>query len=225
MEVNNPYGFIYITTNLLNGKKYVGQKKIINNGYRTYLGSGAYLVRAIKKYGRENFQRTIVDFAYSPEELNEKEQNVIQFLNAHNSNDYYNIEIGGNKYPLSEHTKNLIKEHHAHLKGKDNPSYGIRRTEEQKRRISESRKGIPAYNKGVPMSEEQKEKLKEAWKHRKVKVCHHRKIYCIEDDKYYFSITEASRETGIAWCSIHGVLKKKRNSVYGKHFIYAEEVI
>ncbi|WP_373854704.1 hypothetical protein [Clostridium arbusti] len=26
MEIENPYGFIYITTNMVNGKKYIGQK-------------------------------------------------------------------------------------------------------------------------------------------------------------------------------------------------------
>lgn len=46
---NNFYGFIYITTNLINGKKYIGQKKGYND---TYLGSGKILKLAIKKYGR-----------------------------------------------------------------------------------------------------------------------------------------------------------------------------
>lgn len=42
---NNFYGFIYITTNLINGKKYIGQKKGYND---TYLGSGKILKLAIK---------------------------------------------------------------------------------------------------------------------------------------------------------------------------------
>lgn len=217
-----PYGFIYITTNLINGKRYIGQKKI-DGKHRTYLGSGAYFVKAVKKYGRENFKRVIVDFADSPEELNQKEQNLISFFNAHNSDDYYNIELGGNKYPLSEHTKELIKKNHADLSGDKSPCYGKRMSEETKRKVSEGRKGIVAYNKGVPMSEEQKLKLKEAWKKRKVRVSNHREIICVETNEKFCSIAEASRVIGIKACSIQAVLCKKRNSVYGKHFVYADE--
>jgi hypothetical protein len=43
---------IYKTTNIINGKYYVG--KDINNS-ESYLGSGVLLKRAIKKYGKENF--------------------------------------------------------------------------------------------------------------------------------------------------------------------------
>jgi hypothetical protein len=53
------YGFIYITENLLNGKKYIGQRAY-TKGWQGYLGSGRALKRAIKKYGRMNFSRKII---------------------------------------------------------------------------------------------------------------------------------------------------------------------
>lgn len=34
------YGYIYITTNLINGKRYIGQKKAKNFLAEGYLGSG-----------------------------------------------------------------------------------------------------------------------------------------------------------------------------------------
>ena len=45
------YGFIYGTTNNINGMKYIGQKIYDKHGnWKIYLGSGIYLKRAILKY-------------------------------------------------------------------------------------------------------------------------------------------------------------------------------
>lgn len=219
----DPYGFIYITTNLVNGKRYIGRKTFDDKRrWVGYIGSGSCFQKAIKKFGKVNFHRDIVDIAYSNEELNDKEVSYINFFNAVESSDFYNIEIGGQKYPLSEHTKKLIKENHADMSGNKHPMYGKHHTEESKKKISEVQKGRTAPNKGKLMSEEQKQKLKEAWKHRKVKIGHHRVIKCIETGKLYNSIQEASVDTGIKYCSIMAVLSGKRNQVYKKHFVYVE---
>ena len=89
-----PYGFVYITTNLINGKKYIGQKKYIN-GWKEYLGSGVHLKNAIKKYGKENFSKDIIQIGYSKEELNELEVKLIKKYNSVESDEYYNISEGG----------------------------------------------------------------------------------------------------------------------------------
>lgn len=91
-----PYGFIYITTNILNGKRYIGQKKWDNaSRWKSYLGSGYYLMKDIDKYGKENFNRDIVDYAFDLEELNKKERIWISEYDAVNSTDYYNAIDGG----------------------------------------------------------------------------------------------------------------------------------
>lgn len=48
--------YIYKVTNIINGKYYIGQHrtKKLNDGY---LGSGTNIIRAIKKYGKENFKK------------------------------------------------------------------------------------------------------------------------------------------------------------------------
>lgn len=93
-EIREPYGFIYITTNMVNGKKYIGQKKL-DSKWKNYLGSGKAFKRAIKKYGGENFHRDIVAIAYSKEELDNLEIEFIELHNAVKSEDYYNIKTGG----------------------------------------------------------------------------------------------------------------------------------
>lgn len=49
---NQVFYFIYCTTNMVNGKIYVGKHKTtrLNDGY---IGSGKLLKHAINKYGRE----------------------------------------------------------------------------------------------------------------------------------------------------------------------------
>ena len=91
------YGYIYITENLINGKKYIGQSKYKDNEYKNknYLGSGKLITEAIKKYGKENFSKIIIDEAYSKEELNEKEIYWIKYYNAVEDPNFYNILKGG----------------------------------------------------------------------------------------------------------------------------------
>ena len=57
------YGFIYITTNHINGKKYIGQRKYDKQGkWKEYLGSGVVLSKAIKKYGIEKMYERLCLF-------------------------------------------------------------------------------------------------------------------------------------------------------------------
>ena len=92
--INEPYGFIYITTNMIDGKKYLGQKKFIK-GWETYLGSGTDLNLAIDEYGAENFSREIICICASEEELNQAEYDLSVFLNVVDNSDWYNLCYGG----------------------------------------------------------------------------------------------------------------------------------
>ena len=67
------YGFVYITTNHINGKKYIGQKRYDKaNKWKSYLGSGIHLKRAINKYGSENFSKEIIEDCKTKERLDER---------------------------------------------------------------------------------------------------------------------------------------------------------
>lgn len=90
------YGFVYITTNNINGKKYIGQKKYDKeNRWVDYLGSGVALNKAIAKYGRENFSKIIIEHCETKEKLNEREIFWINFYDAINDKGFYNIASGG----------------------------------------------------------------------------------------------------------------------------------
>lgn len=85
--------FIYKTTNLENGKYYIGMHKT-NNLSDGYLGSGTLLRRAVSKYGKEKFKREILEFCSNREELKEKEKEYVN-ENVISDENSYNLKLGG----------------------------------------------------------------------------------------------------------------------------------
>ena len=135
---------IYKTTNLVNNKFYIGQD---SNNNINYLGSGTLLIKAINKYGKENFRKEVIELCSSKKELDEREIFWIKTLNATNRNIAYNIREGGGGGPLTDNTKALIsqaltgrifsKEHkenisknHYDASGPANPMFGKKHSKE-----------------------------------------------------------------------------------------------
>lgn len=83
---------VYKTTNLINGKWYIGKDET-DRSY--YLGSGKALANAIKKYGKESFEKVIIEECNSREELNSREAYWIKATNAQKNCMSYNIGAGG----------------------------------------------------------------------------------------------------------------------------------
>ena len=81
---------IYKTTNKVNGKFYIGKDA---KNKRTYLGSGVVLKQAITKYGKENFEKEILEYCTDLEQLSQREVYWISKLNA--LEDGYNLTEGG----------------------------------------------------------------------------------------------------------------------------------
>lgn len=214
------YGYIYITTNNINGKRYIGQKKI-NRNWKNYLGSGLLLQKAFKKYRKENFTKVIIDFAYTKEELDIKEVQYIEFFDAVNSDDYYNLQNGGNSCSPTEETKEKIRQSHIGLlAGEKHPFYGKHHTEESKQKISKNRKGI-SPNIGRKATEEQKQKLKKS--RQNIPRRFHRQIRCVETGKVYDAVCDAEREFGYNQGRISRVLCGKRKTTGGYHWEYVSQ--
>lgn len=80
---------IYKTTNLINGKIYIGQD---SNNNPNYYGSGININRSILKYGKENFKKEILEEGIKKQkELNFLEEFWIEFFNSTNNKIGYNI--------------------------------------------------------------------------------------------------------------------------------------
>ena len=107
-------GYIYKTTNLINNKIYVGQKKASKFLGNKYLGSGKILKLAIEKYGKEAFIVELLDSATSLDELGQKEQFWIEKLDAQNIEVGYNRSPGGLHVPISG-DQNGFYGHVAHI--------------------------------------------------------------------------------------------------------------
>lgn len=165
-------GYIYKTTNLINGKIYIGQHQ---NEYpdKDYFGSGKLLRRALKKYGKNNFILDILYWAKTIEELNAKEIKFIETYNSTNIKIGYNISNGGLAF-----TKGL--KHSEECKRKIGMSLiGKHHSEETKIKMRLARNKIPEevknrarqsvieYNKKRHISDETKEKWRLAAKGKK----------------------------------------------------------
>ena len=91
---------IYKTTNVVNGKIYIGQD---SKNDSSYLGGGTLLHKAIKKHGRENFVKEILEYCNNKDQMNEREIFWINYFNSTDNSIGYNIELGGNSKYHSEY--------------------------------------------------------------------------------------------------------------------------
>jgi hypothetical protein len=87
------YGYIYLTTNTINGKKYIGQKA--GQWNPDYKGSGVALKSALKKYGKEAFNVELLEIVQTKYEIDNKEIEWISKYNAVEDKSFYNLGIGG----------------------------------------------------------------------------------------------------------------------------------
>ena len=187
--------YIYITTNNINNKKYIGQHYGLLND--NYFGSGALIKKAIEKYGKENFKKEIIEIVNNYDELNEREKYWINFYDAVNSEKFYNIATGGlNSNPvagLSEEAEKRRREklslaakgknnhfYGRHFCGKEHPMYGKKCSEETKQKLRNA-------HLGKTLTKEHREKISQNSKN-KIEV------YCYDKNNNFVKVFQSKRD-------------------------------
>lgn len=163
-------GVIYLRTNKVNGKKYVGQATDLKARQRRWKANCQYAGKAINaaknKYGINAFDFEILKEC-EDDELNKWEMYFIKELNTKAPNGY-NLTDGGETiigYTHTEETKRKIGEAN---KGKEPWIKGKHLSKETRNKLSELHKGEKNYFYGKHLSEEHKKKLSEALKGKKL---------------------------------------------------------
>lgn len=172
MSNDRIYGIVYLLTNSVNGKRYVGQTtKTLDHRFRGHCKS-AYrkrqmpISRAVAKHGPENFSREVLFEAFDVAALNSAEISLIAEMGCLFPQGY-NLKIGGDFAPHHAETlariaakirgRTLSAEHRAKI------SAGLRGSErfaagQARRRSShisdEHRKKIAASLRGKPKTAE-----------------------------------------------------------------------
>lgn len=174
---------IYKTTNLINGKFYIGQDSKNNPDY---LGSGKLLHRAIEKYGIENFKKETLEICKNKKHLNEREIYWIEITRAKEIG--YNIASGG--HGGNTYNEEISKRMSKKFKGRKVSQETIakikatRAKNPDKYKMSDERKKLMSkVHKGKKHTEE--------WKQRQSKVM--KEYYHSEDNCFFRKVVEQQK--------------------------------
>lgn len=190
-----------------NNKKYIGiTRRVVEKRW----GNGGigykkqpYFYKAINKYGWDNIIHEIILCNLTKQEAEMFEIELIKYYKSNNRKYGYNNSNGGNNIGThTQETKEKIRnaltgrpksEHHkAMLRGKNNPMFGKKHTNETIKKMSIKRTG----RKNSPETIDKMIKSSPCKK----------KIVCVETEIIYDSIRDAARITGISRESIKQML-------------------
>jgi len=172
---------IYLITNLLNSKQYVGVTKFsLEERFLQHTKRGFFLTEEIQKYGEQKFSIELIEEVKIPEQAYELEIFYIKDYNTKVPNGY-NLTDGGDGIfgwqPTDEYRQECAERTKQLHKNKKIGMYGKNHTEKTKEKMSQSAKGnqnclgrilseetklkISASHKGKILSDSTKDKISE----------------------------------------------------------------
>lgn len=246
---------VYIHTNLINWKKYIGitgQKpeerwRKDGKGYKNCI----LFWRAIQKYGWNNFKHEVILTNETYEYACKVEKCLIKHYQTTNPKYGYNITSGGDGVsgikpwnygiPMTDQQKEKLRQ----------ANIGRKITEETRKKLSDAKKGKRPNNAGKPMSDRAKKKLSEslkghvisdetrqkigdANKGKCVGINHpkHRLIYCIELNEIFSCARDTNKKYGFSASNIVKCCKGNRNFAHKHpetndelHWLYIEDAL
>jgi len=216
---------VYCHTNLINGKKYIGQTcrkpqlrwGVNGIGYLKKNKKGLFnqplFANAILKYGWDNFSHEIIASNLTQEEANKLEFELINLYNTQDDEFGYNIVDGGIKCDYTNLTRQI------HLKMQDEEY--LNRMRDKWTQILKDLWNNDDYRQ---RQIEKGKKLAEAmWndENYKKKMC--KRVKCVETNITYNSCLDAQRATNIHVSNIARCVKGERKTAGGYHWILIEE--
>lgn len=205
-EINNKkeYDFscIYLWTNLVNGKKYVGQTTCFYRRMKTYRYTypNAYMEHAVNKHGLDNFDITILERDVPLDKLDEREQYWLDYYQSYDADKGYNICKIASTTKGVTHTEEWCQEHSEWLKDKW-------ATDEEYRKFWQERmSGEKNYFYGKDCSGD--------------KNGHAKAVRCVELNKIYTTVKEAAKCSGTSRQNISHALNGRQETAGGYHWEY-----
>lgn len=201
------FSCIYLWTNLVNGKKYVGQTTCFHRRMKTYRYTypNAYMEHAVKKHGLDNFDITILERDVPLDKLDEREQYWLDYYQSYDMDKGYNICKIASTTEGVTHTEEWCQKHsewlkekwatdedyrkfwHDKMSGENNYFYGKHFSGELN----------PMY--GKHHSQTTKDKMSK-------KIG--KSVRCVETGDVYTSITRAAQAIGVTRCVVSEALHK-----------------
>lgn len=163
--------YIYKITNLLNGKMYIGQRLVPKNmdiEKDKYLGSGNLIIAAVKKYGKSNFKKEILEICNSRKKADELENYYFEKLNVLGDKEkFYNRGRAGQEWREKGHSEfisNTMKDFYSKQENRDKVfigKYGV--TEKEYKKIKEKKEAekiSKKYNRKIEVINKKINKIK-----------------------------------------------------------------
>jgi group I intron endonuclease len=236
--------YIYCTINKRTGKKYVGKCTRTPENSTDYYGSGILLKQQIYNLGKENFEKQILEEGIVEENLNDRERYWIQHLGTKSPSGYNLTDGGDGVKKLSEESRKRQVEKLKQLTGPLNSRYGRKNTVQHLEAIRKANLGkltkpetiekLRQANLGKKLKPETIEKLSKAKlghttseeTRKAIGINQPSAIQVNQVDKKsgevlstYYSLREASRQTGVKVESISMCLAGRTKSAGGFNWI------